>query len=51
MAEDMAKTSFRLTLEEKEALDKYAKENDLSSSQVIRRALREYLDAHKNTQN
>lgn len=44
MAEEMTKTSFRLSVKEKEALDKYAEENDLSSSQVIRRALREYLD-------
>lgn len=48
MAEEMTKTSFRLSVKEKEVLDKYAEENDLSSSQVIRRALREYLDKQNN---
>ena len=41
--EEMAKTSFRLTAKEKEELDKYAMEHDLSASQVIRRAIRSYL--------
>ena len=41
--EEMAKTSFRLTVKEKEELDKYAMEHDLSASQVIRRAIRSYL--------
>jgi predicted transcriptional regulator len=41
--EEMTKTSFRLTWAEKNALDKYAEEHDLSVSQVIRRAIRYYL--------
>ena len=42
--EEMTKTSFRLSVAEKEALDKHAADNDLSVSQVIRRAIRQYLD-------
>jgi len=41
--EVMTKTSFRLSEEEKKALEEYANEHDLSVSQVIRRACREYL--------
>lgn len=41
--EIMTKTSFRLSEEEKKALEEYANEHDLSVSQVIRRACREYL--------
>jgi predicted transcriptional regulator len=42
--EQMTKTSFRLSVAEKETLDKYALENDLRVSQVIRRAIRQYLE-------
>ena len=41
--EVVTKISFRLSEDEKKALEKYANENDLSVSQVIRRACREYL--------
>lgn len=47
-SEEMTKTSFRLSVAEKEALDKYAAENDLSVSQVIRRAIRQYLNLDSN---
>lgn len=42
----MAKTtiSFRLSEEEKLALEKYAEENDLSVSQVIRKAIKDFMD-------
>lgn len=46
--EEMTKTSFRLSVVEKEALDKHAIENDLSVSQVIRRAIRQYLSLDSN---
>ena len=35
--------SFRLTEEEKKMLEQYCEENDLSMSQVIRRAVKEYI--------
>ena len=41
--EIMTKTSFRLSEDEKKALEEYANEHDLSVSQVIRRACRDYL--------
>lgn len=47
-SEEMTKTSFRLSVAEKEALDKHAAENDLSVSQVIRRAIRQYLSLDSN---
>lgn len=47
-SEEMTKTSFRLSVVEKEALDKHAIENDLSVSQVIRRAIRQYLSLDSN---
>ena len=46
--EEMTKTSFRLSVAEKEALDKHATENDLSVSQIIRRAIRQYLSLDSN---
>ena len=39
----MATISIRLDEKEKELLTKYAKENDLSLSQVVRKAIREFL--------
>lgn len=45
--EAMTKTSFRLSVEEKEALEKFAEENDLYVAQVIRRACKEYIDKYK----
>lgn len=40
----MATISIRLDEKEKELLTKYAKENDLSLSQVVRKAIREFLE-------
>ena len=40
----MSTISIRIPDEEKEAIMKYAKENDLSMSQVIRKAVKEFLD-------
>ena len=39
--------SIRIDEEEKEALQKYAKEHDLTVSQVVRRAIKEFLLADK----
>jgi predicted transcriptional regulator len=39
--------SIRIEEEEKEALQKYAKEHDLTVSQVVRRAIKEFLLADK----
>ena len=36
--------SARLTLEEKEELEKFAKQNDLKMSQIIRKAIKEYIE-------
>ena len=47
-SEEMTKTSFRLSVAEKQALDEYAANNDLSVSQVIRRAIRQYLSLDSN---
>lgn len=47
-SEEMTKTSFRLSVAEKQALDAYAADNDLSVSQVIRRAIRQYLSLDSN---
>ena len=43
MADDMGKMSIRIDLEDKEALVQYAKDNDLTVSQVIRRMIKEFL--------
>ena len=42
----MAKTTitFRLSEEEKAELEQYADENDLSVSQIIRKAIKEFMD-------
>lgn len=39
----MATISIRIEETEKEALQQFANENDLSVSQVVRRAIREFL--------
>lgn len=39
----MAVLSIRIEEEDKEKLQKYAKDNDLSMSQVIRKAIKEFL--------
>ena len=43
MADEMGKMSIRIDLEDKEALAKYAKENDLTMSQLLRRMIKEFL--------
>ncbi len=44
MAKDeFTSVGFKLTLEEKKKLEEYAKANDLNISQVMRRALKEFL--------
>lgn len=40
---EMSKISFRISAEEKAALAEFAAKNDLSISQVIRRAIKEFL--------
>ena len=42
-ATNTSTVSFRLTEEEKKMLEQYCEENDLSMSQVIRRAIKEYI--------
>lgn len=39
----MATISIRIDEKEKELLNKYADENDLSMSQVVRKAIKEFL--------
>ncbi len=41
---DNTNITVRLSVEEKEALLKYAEEQDLTMSQVVRRALKEFLE-------
>ena len=48
MTDEMGKMSIRIDLEDKEALAKYAKENDLTMSQLIRRMIKEFLKNHQN---
>lgn len=43
MEENITKISFRISTDEKDALAQYAEENDLSISQVIRRAIKMFL--------
>lgn len=43
----MAMLSIRVEDNDKEALQKYANENDLSVSQVIRKAIKEFLNKEK----
>lgn len=43
----MATLSIRIEDNDKEALQKYANENDLSVSQVIRKAIKEFLNKEK----
>ena len=41
---EISSISIRLSAEEKEALAKYAQEHDLTMSQVVRRALKDFLE-------
>ena len=43
----MAMLSIRIEDNDKEALQKYANENDLSVSQVIRKAIKEFLNKER----
>ena len=43
----MAMLAIRIEDKDKEALQKYANENDVSVSQVIRKAIKEYLNKEK----
>lgn len=43
----MATLSIRIEDNDKEALQNYANENDLSVSQVIRKAIKEFLNKEK----
>lgn len=43
----MAMLSIRIEDNDKEALQKYANENDLSVSQVIRKAIKQFLNKEK----
>lgn len=44
MAEQLVQMSLRLSESEKEAIAKYAAEHDLSMSQVLRKAIKEFLN-------
>lgn len=44
----MVSISVKMEESEKEALQKYAKDNDLSVSQVVRKALREFIQKENN---
>ena len=43
MAEQLVKISLRITEAEKQAITEYAEKNDLSMSQVVRKAIKEFL--------
>ena len=47
VVDNMAMLSIRIEDNDKEALQKYANENDLSVSQVIRKAIKEFLNKEK----
>lgn len=47
----MATISIRIEDNEKEILQKYAKDNDLSVSQVIRKAIKDFLMSNKIAEN
>lgn len=44
----MAKLSLRIDEQDKEILEKIAEEQDLSVSQLVRRAIKDYLDKLNN---
>ena len=45
--DEMTKISFRISTDEKETLMQYAEENDLTVSQIIRRAVKLYLQTNE----
>lgn len=45
--DDMTKVSFRVSIDEKNKLTKFAEENDLTISQIIRRSVKMFLDSQK----
>lgn len=40
--------SVRLTEKEKKTLEEFAKDRDLTMSQIIRKAVKEYIENHSN---
>ena len=46
----MKNVSFRISDQEREKIEAYADANDLSVSQVIRKAIKEFLDKTDKTQ-
>lgn len=42
----MAQVATRVTEEEKKVLDEFCKEHDITLSQLIRRAIKEYIANH-----
>ena len=49
MAKDkLIQIASRIDEEEKQAIVKYCDENDITVSQLIRKAIKEYLENHKN---
>lgn len=45
--DDMTKVSFRVSIDEKNKLTKFAEENDLTISQIIRRSVKMFLDSQE----
>lgn len=45
--DDMTKVSFRVSIDEKNKLIKFAEENDLTISQIIRRSVKMFLDSQE----
>ena len=45
--DDMTKVSFRVSTDEKNKLTKFAEENDLTISQIIRRSVKMFLDSQE----
>lgn len=48
--EDMTKVSFRISVDEKNELMKFAEDNDLTISQIIRRSVKMFLEDQKNNE-
>lgn len=48
--EDMTKVSFRISIDEKNELMKFAEDNDLTISQIIRRSVKMFLEDQKNNE-
>lgn len=48
MAAHTQQIATRISDEEKEFIEAFCQENDMSISQLIRKAIREYIDKHNN---